>query len=239
MMDKQMRGVMPVSQAAAELGVSRRRVRELVNADQLAARKPGHEVLVDAVAVRHRARSLAQGSRRPLSPKMAWAVLWLLDGHRPSWISAAELVRARLYAKRPVGQLPQLLARRADHIPARMLPQARRQAAVLSQVAIGGAHAAIAHGSDLVVPDDAVMIFYASPAGYEQLRGLRGVRWGERDANVSVRLVRPSSLSEVALGELLDGQVVPASVAAADLLDEHDERAARVAIQLLSGRGAP
>lgn len=238
-MDKQMRGVMPVSQAAAELGVSRGRVRELVTANQLSAHKPGHELLVDAAAVRHRAQSLAHGSRRPLSPKMAWALLWLLGGHRPSWISAAELVRARVYAKRPVGQLPQLLARRADHIPARMLPQARRQAAVLPQVAIGGAHAAIAHGSDLVVPDDAAMIFYASPAGYEQLRGLRGVRWGERDANVSVRLVQPHDLSEAALAELVEGEAVPASVAAADLLDEHDERAAQAAIRLLSGRGAP
>ncbi|MFC0435034.1 helix-turn-helix domain-containing protein [Kutzneria buriramensis] len=237
-MDKQMRGVMPVSQAAAELGVSRRRVRELVNADQLAARKPGHEVLVDAVAVRHRARSLAQGSRRPLSPKMAWAVLWLLGGHRPSWVSPTELMRVRDYAKRPLGQLPQLLARRADHIPARMLSSARQQARTLSQVAVGGAHAAIARGADLVVPDDVATIFYASPHGYERLRGLRGVRWGDRDANVSIRLVEPHNLSEAALTELLKGEVVPAAVAAADLLDEHDERAAQAAIRLLPGRGA-
>lgn len=62
------------SDAASRLGVSDRQVRRLVASGELAARRIGDRWIIDAGAVRDRARAKRQGGR-PLSARMAWAVL--------------------------------------------------------------------------------------------------------------------------------------------------------------------
>jgi len=68
-----------VVEAAARLGVSADAVRKRIAAGQLPAQRRGRQWWIDARAVDRLARQ-RPGQGRPLSPKMAWAVLLLASG---------------------------------------------------------------------------------------------------------------------------------------------------------------
>jgi excisionase family DNA binding protein len=68
-----------VREAAGRLGVSPLAVRQQIASGRLAAVKRGRDWLLDPQAVERMARQ-RPGSGRPLSPRMAWAVLLLACG---------------------------------------------------------------------------------------------------------------------------------------------------------------
>jgi excisionase family DNA binding protein len=87
--------VIDVGEAARRLGVSERRVRDLIAAGDLAAvRVSGRYAIAedafDALATRARPRAVRAFSRR-----IAWAAAALVDDVRPTWISQSELSRLR------------------------------------------------------------------------------------------------------------------------------------------------
>lgn len=220
---------MPVVAAADALDVRPEQVRRLVAARQLDAVKVGRELLVDVDSVRRRLVVRRPAPGRPLSPRMAWASLWFASGLRPGWVGATEASRARRYLD--VGhpeRWPRLLMRRSAVVRGRVLPSVSRAWADDPRFAVGGAAAAALHGAD-IVPDPDEREFYV-------LRPLSDAVAASVDAaadhpNVVVHVV------DLDIPGLL-GDVVPSAVAAADLLDAGDDRAAaRVARDLLRDLG--
>ncbi|GAA0634469.1 hypothetical protein GCM10009547_43130 [Sporichthya brevicatena] len=104
-----------VSEAAARLGVSERRVRERIAAGDLPARRIGRAWLVDAA---HLGRAPRVG--RPMSRRVAWAFLDLLDGGAGDGVSQPEQSRLRkkrallLEAPDPAALLRSWLPARAE-----------------------------------------------------------------------------------------------------------------------------
>jgi excisionase family DNA binding protein len=77
-----------VKEVAAQLGVTDRRVRQLIEAGSLPARRVAGRLLVDEAAV-PRSRPVA----RPMSPRIAWAFIALLSSEPVADISDRELAR--------------------------------------------------------------------------------------------------------------------------------------------------
>ena len=92
-------------QAAERLGVNQSRVRALVAAGRLAARRAGSQWLLDADTVDRQATLIAAGAKgRAMAPRVAWAAGVLADGGRVPWLSSAD--RSRLIKR----------LRQADHV---------------------------------------------------------------------------------------------------------------------------
>lgn len=130
-----------VAQAAEAAGLSRSRIDALIRAGKLSATKIGHQWVLDdpqqLVALTHR-------RGRPLSARMAWALMLGLDGVDTPWITAVERRRLREHRDRlrrdpdPVARWQALAAGRARRIayvgtdPAALLGDAGVQASGLS-----------------------------------------------------------------------------------------------------------
>jgi excisionase family DNA binding protein len=95
-----MADVLSVSEAAHDLGVSKRRVRALIEGGKLPAGRVGRNWVMDRQAV---VRFAQEGRRegRPLSHNNAWALLALLSGERPSWIRNDAVSRLGRSARDP------------------------------------------------------------------------------------------------------------------------------------------
>ncbi len=104
-----------VGSAARYLQISERRVRQLIVDGGLPARREGGRWLIDQAAL-NRAVLVS----RPMSPRIAWAMIALLEGQRPPDLRSDE--RHRLAAKvaqlksveKPVQLLQSWLSRRAN-----------------------------------------------------------------------------------------------------------------------------
>lgn len=225
-------GWMSVAQAAERLGVSAERVRELAASGRLVAAKPARDLLIKSSSVHRRLHVEKPRSSQPWSPRMAWAVLAVVVGDRPGWISSSELVRARRYARRPLDQWPWLLAKRSDVYRVRMLRTSVGKLDTISGVSAGGVEAANHHGAGLVTSDDAMREFYMSAHTFAEVKSMRGVGWESHDPNVALRVLPVGLSDEVTVG-VLANSCVPRAVAAADLLDLGDERSTTAAAELL------
>jgi hypothetical protein len=220
-------GYVAVSRAAADLGVSAARVRELIAAGRLDAVKHGRDVFVSAASVRHRRHVVRPAAGRPMSPRMAWALLWLASGRRPGWVSSAELVRLRGYLRsRSPDDWPRLLARRADVYSVRMLAGDIERLRQRYGVSAGGIVAAADYEVGILPSGDEAE-FYVPPDVFEKWGAERRMKLNADKPNVTLRvplLDRP---------ELLADPVMPAAVVAADLLESGGERSANAGRQLL------
>jgi hypothetical protein len=105
-----------VTDAAARIGVSPRRVRAMLLSGDLSGERIGRQWTVDASSLRPAPRRAGQ----PFSPRIAWAFIELADGRVPEWVSPSELSRLRRrwksYRARDdaVPALRSVLARRAE-----------------------------------------------------------------------------------------------------------------------------
>src|ERR1700677_4727261 len=77
-----------VKEVAAQLGVTERRVRQLIEAGDLPARRVSGRLLVEEAGI-PRSRAVA----RPMSPRIAWAFIHLLSREPIPDISDRELAR--------------------------------------------------------------------------------------------------------------------------------------------------
>ncbi len=77
-----------VKEVAAQLGVTERRVRQLIDAGTLPARRVAGRLLVEEAGI-PRSRPMA----RPMSPRIAWALIHLLSNEPVPDISDRELSR--------------------------------------------------------------------------------------------------------------------------------------------------
>jgi excisionase family DNA binding protein len=222
--------LLTVADAAQQLGISPARVRELVHSGQLRAQQPGRELLVDADSVNRRAQVVRPVAGRPLSPRMAWALLWRLSGMRAPWLAASEHSRLRKYVRRlDLERWPQMLSRRADVYQVRMLPGPLDRLRNDPQAALGGVSAAMHYGLDLVSPVDEIEL-YVERERFEALVEAKRIKLDPQAPNVLIRV--PTIPSVLALDGEYAGFALPAA-AAADLADAGDERSVRAARQLL------
>lgn len=81
-----------VDEVAARLGVSPRRVRSLIDVGRIPARRVSGRWVIDEARV---PRSAAVA--RPMSPRVAWALISILSGQAPEGLSQPE--RSRLFAR--------------------------------------------------------------------------------------------------------------------------------------------
>lgn len=223
--------LLAVVDVAQRLDISPARVRELVHGGQLSAQRVGRELLVDADSVHRRAHIVRPAAGRPLSPRMAWGLLWKLSGVRAPWLAPAEHSRLRKYAVRlALEDWPRLLANRAEVHRARMLPGPLKRLREDPRAAIGGVAAAMHYGVDLMGAADDVEL-YAEPDLFRELADAKRINLAPEAPNVLIRVPR---LSPVLAFDAEHAGYAPPAAVAADLADAGDERSVRAARQLLA-----
>jgi excisionase family DNA binding protein len=231
--------VLSVHEAADVLGVSMERVRQMIRAGQLPARRSSAGWLISADAVAERSRSVHNG--RPHEPRTAWSAIALLaaamacaaQSAPDRAVSVAEAVPDRKLRHRVLRLLASMPDPVADVVPWYRLLSARGQVRHLwahpgvldrlasdPQVSRGGAEALPA-GHDGLTARPGRMDLYVSEAHAEDLIRQYRMR-DDRDGQVHLVIV-PSSVPP----ELAPGGGVPVAVpaAASDLLEEDDPRA--------------
>ena len=213
-----------VAEAAAELAVSPRRVRQMLADGVLAGERVGWAWVIDSNELRqmkHRRPEVG----RPWSPASAWAVLALADGEDLD-LSPVERSRAKKRMAQGLDQIAGRLAARAEFRRFYVHPSALDRLAETPAVVRGGMSAAADHGADLVVGD-----------GFEGY-----VRAGELDELVSRfeldgDAARPNVLLRVvddAVWPFQSGQVSAGrSAVAIDLLESDDPRSRRAGAGLI------
>ena len=246
--------VVSVHEAADSLGVSMERVRQMIHAGQLAARRSSAGWLIPADAVAERSRNVYVG--RPPEPQTAWSAIALLaaaamaQASKPTpgdVVSVAEVVPDRKLRHRVLHLLASIPDPVIDARPWRRLLSARGRVRHLwvhpgvfdrlardPKVSRGGAEAVLS-GQDGLTAQPGRLELYVSEADAEDL--IRQYRMREeRDGQVRL-VIMPSSIpSELAPG---GGDPVAAPAAVSGLLEEDDPRARyAAAVQLHSYQAA-
>lgn len=213
-----------VSSAASELGVSARRVRQMLSDGVLAGQRVGGVWVVDEHAVR-----VAAGARRPAhrpwSAASAWAVLGLACGTEPDG-SATARRRARERYARGLSELLDQLRERAEFHRYYAHPAAVPRIADRPGVVRTGASAAPEHRVGLAGagPLDA----YVRASELEPLLEEVPMEEGGETFNVRLRAVQD------ACWPFLPGAAAaPLAVVAVDLAESSNARERRLGVELL------
>lgn len=213
-----------VAGAASELGVSPRRVRQMLADGILAGEQVGRAWVIDSEQL-HRVALRRPPVGRPWSPASAWAVLALADGEEPER-SPVERSRAR---RRLAGGLEGVAGRLAARSDPRWFyshPGLLNRLREAPKVVRAGVSASADQGVGLVVE-----------GGFEGY-----VRAGEMDGIVERfglddQAARPNVLLRVvddAAWPFQPGQSAAGrAVVAVDLLESDDPRARRAGVELL------
>lgn len=219
---------MSVAEAASKLDVSERQVRRLAAEGELASHLIGRHRLIDADAVRERARSTPH-SGRPLSPAMAWAVLaiaaaGIVDEEDEDPFRLAEERRARhrlrnlLAHAPPVSRWAHWLRRRAQPHRVWVHPGVLERFAADPRVRRGGGAAAAAAGIDVAVADRPILY-----VGADRFSALLAAYRAHEDPNGQVVvMVVPAEADDVAKGGERDATYLAAGLV--DLLGSPDAR---------------
>jgi excisionase family DNA binding protein len=246
--------VFSVHEAADSLGVSMERVRQMIYAGQLAARRSSAGWLIPADAVAERSRNVYIG--RPPEPQTAWSAIALLaaaamaQASKPSpgdVVPVAGVVPDRKLRHRVLRLLASLPDPVNDARPWQRLLSARGRIRHLwvhpgvfdrlardPKVSRGGAGAVLS-GQDGLTVQPGRLELYVSEADAEDL--IRQYRMREdRDGQVRLVIV-PSSIPPGLVPG--GGDPVAAPAAVSDLLEEDDPRARyAAAVQLHSYQDA-
>ncbi len=213
-----------VAEASVELGLSPRRVRQMLADGVLAGERVGRAWVIEREHLRqmeHRRPEVG----RPWGPGSAWAVLALADGEDPD-LSPVERSRAKKRLAQGLDRVAGRLGARADRRWFYAHPGVLGRMADAPGVVRGGISAAAEHGADLVAGD-----------GFEGY-----VRAGDLDKLVSQlglddQAARPNVLLRVvddAVWPFKPGQVSAGrAIVAVDLLESEEPRARRASADLL------
>ena len=214
-----------VADAASQLGVSPRRVHQMVAAGRLDGLRIGRSWVLDRADVQRIALSRPE-SGRPWNPSSAWTVLALASGN-PVIGSPVERSRAKKRLQHGLEPLANRLRSRAQSHWFYAHPAV--QAEILSHpgVVASGVSALAAHGADLMV----------SGQGEAYVRASQVAEVADRFA-----LDADSDRPNVRLRVVGDGdwpfeegqRAASAPVVAVDLLESDDERSRRAARELLA-----
>lgn len=215
--------LLDVLEAAKELAVSPRRVRQLLASGQLPGQRLGRSWAIDRTDLQQLRR---RGVGRPWSAASAWAVLDLAGGGEPD-LSPVERSRARKrLAENGLAGLVVPLRSRADRRDLYAHPSALDRIVEDERVVRGGVSGAREHEIDLIVQDAAEM--YVSAGQMAALVHRYALHEDADRANVIVRAVGDEvwPFDE-------ESRVAPWPVVAVDLVDWHDERSHRAGLELI------
>lgn len=212
-----------VIDAAEELDMSPRRVRQMLASGQLHGQRIGRSWAVDRADIQQLRRS---GVGRPWNAASAWDVLELAAGGKPKG-SPVERSRARKRLADNglaglVGQLRSRSERRSMYAHPSSLDRIADEVGVVRS----GVSAFDEHDVDLIVSDEAEIYVRES-----QVAGLV-----DRYA-LDPKADRPNLIVRVVDGDVWpfneDVNVAPWPVVAVDLLDANDERSRRAGLELI------
>jgi excisionase family DNA binding protein len=216
-----------VATAARALGVSQRRVRQLLAAGDLPGARVGRDWIVDRDEL-DRWRSRRRHVGRPWKPASAWAVLALANGEEPA-LSPVERSRARgRLAEHGLVGLAGRLSARSDARRYYGHPAALEPLTLEPGVVRGGVSAAAEYGAG-VIGGELVEVYVAASrvAALVEKYALDGS--AERP-NLLLRVVG-DAVWPFAAGV----HVAPRPIVAVDLMDADDERARRAGRRLATG----
>lgn len=215
--------VLSVVDAAEELEVSPRRVRQMLASGDLPGQRVGRSWAIDRADV-ERLRRTDVG--RPWSAASAWAVLELAAGRNPE-LSSVERSRARKrLADSGIVGLVGRLRSRSDRRELYAHPSALDRLGAERAVVRGGISAAAEYDVDLIAHGEAE--FYVRASEVVDLVDRYALDEESDRPNVIVRVVDDEVWSFDH-----DVRVAPWSVVAADLLDARDERSRRAGLELI------
>jgi hypothetical protein len=213
----------PAAEAADRLGIDRSRIRALASSGQLRAEKVANRWWLDVGDVERR---VAHGPEvgRPVEPRRAWALLFLLSGEDAPWVSGVERSKLRAVARdRSINELLPRLRRRAEVRYLAAGDRARLEIGSAPDFVRSGVSAAEHHGVSL--RSSRVLDGYIRRDSAKRLiyrHALRDVEEGAADAILRVVDYWPFKHQKFA----------PAAAVAADLVDSLDERAVRAGREL-------
>jgi excisionase family DNA binding protein len=215
--------VVGVADAAEELEVSPRRVRQLLASGQLSGQRLGRSWAIERAEV-ERLRRNEVG--RPWSALSAWAVLDLAGEGNPD-LSPVDRSRARKrLAEHGLSDLVGQLRARADRRQMYAHPSALERVVHAADVVRGGVSGASEHEADLIARDFAEIYVRAS-----QMSDLVDRYALDDDSD------RPNLIVRVVDDEVWpfdpDVKVAHWPVVAVDLLDAADERSRRAGLDLI------
>lgn len=212
------------SDAAAELGVSVRRVYDLIASGRLPADRIGHRLLVDRAAVGAWDKARSPGGQ-PFSPRRAWGVMALADSEPVPWLDPVSRSKLRaILRSRSLRDLRSRLERRGEKHAFRAHPSDLRRLASEPALMRSGASAAHDVGAQLIASD--FLDAYVPRRKFDRLVRRYRLR-ASRDPNVILR-----RLPDVAFG-WESRAVAPAAAVAVDLAEESDPRSLEAAELLL------
>ena len=213
-----------VAEAALELGMSSRRVRQMLADGVLVGERIGRVWVIESEQL-HRVALRRPPAGRPWSPASAWSVLALADGEEPE-LSPVERSRAKRRLAEGLEGVARRLAARSDPRWFYAHPGVLDRLAEAPEVVRAGVSASAEQGVGLVVEDG-----FEGYVRVEELDGLVG-RFGLDD-----RAARPNVLLRVvddAAWPFQPGQrAAGRAVVAVDLLESDDPRARRAGAELL------
>lgn len=225
-----------VVESAEKLGVSPRRIRQLIDAGALDALRIGRSWLVEVASVEERSRSRSH-SGRPLALKSAWRLAVLAEGHdgermKEEGLSASERWRARralieLLEDADLLSIDSKLRARCDRVEHRFAhPSVLEKLAADNDLVLSGQRAASMLGSDLVSDDRIEAYVHERDVGRVDSR-YRLQQADASDANVHLRVLSGSDLG-------WKSHVAPRLLVAVDLAHSLDARAQRAAQGMLA-----
>lgn len=202
--------ILGVEAAANQLGLSVARVRQLAAAGALPAIKVGRAWAFDsgdieAFPAQHRVAG------RPMSPAVAWAVLWARDGRAIEGLAPYAVSRARRYARRDLDDLWPRLGQRA-HLKALFVhPSRLDELPGDDRLVAAGVSGADHHGVGLLVPGEVEA--YVRHGDLNDVVAEFGLIDAAGEPNVFLRVVGD------AVWPFDDVRVAPRCVVAVDLLE--------------------
>lgn len=215
--------VLSVADAADELEVSPRRVRQMLAAGDLPGQRVGRSWAIDRADVERLRRS---DVGRPWSAASAWAVLDLAAGRNPE-LSPVERSRARKrLAESGLDGLVSRLRARSDRREMYAHPSALDRLGAERAAVRGGVSAAAEFDVDLIADGEAEV--YIRVSKVKDLIDRYALDGDSDRPNAVVRVVDDDVWP---FGD--DDRVAPWSVVAVDLLDANDERSQRAGLELI------
>lgn len=210
--------------AAAELGVSVRRVYHLIASGRLPAERIGHRLLVERSAIDAWDKVRSPGGR-PFSPRRAWGLLFLADGEAAPWLDPVSRSKLRAILRgRSLRQLRPRLERRAERHALRAHPSDLSWLASEPGVMRSGSSAAREVGVGLVASE--FLDAYVPASRFDRLIRRYRLR-PTREPNAILR-----RLPDLAIG-WESRAVAPAAAVAIDLAEEPDPRSQEAADRAL------
>ena len=216
---------MSTSDAAATLGRTADRVRQLISSGALDSRRVGGRYLVRRDDVDAR-RDDGVPAGRPYTPRRAWVLIFLAGGDTPSGVDAVTLSKMRAVLRaHDLWSMRLRLGSRAERRDLRAHSSDLARIEAEGGVVLTGARHAREAGLGLVAPDAPVEA-YVDEATADRLAARYALRPSERP-NVRLRVLPPG------VAGWLEGRVAPRLAVALDLAEDRDARARAAAREAL------